>query len=419
MFALIDCNNFYASCERLFRPDLRNKPIVILSNNDGCIIARSNEAKALGIKMGEPYFKVRDLCKTNQVTLFSSNYTLYGDLSARVMQVIREAWDAVEIYSIDEAFLDLTTLSPNKIDYFCNMLQKKVLKYVGIPTSIGIGKTKTLAKLANVVAKKLTIPVFNITDDTAYWLRQISIENIWGIGKQWQKKLKCLGILTASDLACQSPQRMKSLFNVVLQRTVMELNGISCLPLEAIAPNKSILASRSFGNLQTDLIEIEKAISHHCASAWSKLRKQELTAQYVSIFLLTSRFNDNFQSYSKTLGFRLIKPTDDLRELTATAKHGLKQLYKPNVPYKKVGLLLAELTPKQQIQLNLFHPEQEETLANTEKLMSVMESINQKYGDRMIRLAAEGFKKNWTMKQDMKSPCYTTRWSDLAWVKVK
>ncbi|WP_419419223.1 Y-family DNA polymerase [Legionella sp. D16C41] len=418
MFALIDCNNFYASCERLFRPDLRNKPVIILSNNDGCVIARSNEAKALGIKMGEPYFKVKDLCRVNQVTLFSSNFTLYGDLSARVMRIIEEAWDRVEIYSIDEAFLDLTAMPKNKLNDFCATLQKQILKYTGIPTSIGIGQTKTLAKLANAVAKKLMIPVFNITDEAAYWLTQVPITDVWGIGKQWQRKLKSLGILTASNLANYGLPNLKPLFNVVLQRTAMELNGISCLPLEAIAPNKSIIASRSFGQPQTNVMQIANAISHHCATAWMKLRKQELTTQYLTIFLKTNRFDESLKVYSKSVGFQLLSPTDDLRTLTAAAKHALKKIYKPNIPYTKVGLQLTDLSPKNSLQLNFFHPLKEENITKTEKLMAIIENINEKYGDRTIRLAAEGFQKNWTMKSGMKSPCYTTCWSELATVKA-
>ncbi|WP_131750118.1 Y-family DNA polymerase, partial [Legionella beliardensis] len=345
MFALIDCNNFYASCERLFRPDLSTKPIVILSNNDGCVIARSNEAKALGIAMGVPYFKVKELCDLHDITLFSSNYTLYGDLSARVMRVIEEAWDNVEIYSIDEAFLDLTTLPKQNIDAFCQTLQQKILKYIGIPTSIGIGATKTLAKAANFVAKKkLNTPVFNITGLETYWLEQTGVGDIWGIGRQWQRRLKGLGIMTAKQLAEQNLSWIKAHFNVILQRIIMELQGISCLTLEAIEPKQSLVASRSFGHPQTHLPSIEEAISHHCATAWAKLRKQELVTYYMSVFLYTNRFDEHLKPYSKSLSFRLVNPTDDLRKLTTFAKQAVKRLYKEGVPYKKGGIMLAELT---------------------------------------------------------------------------
>ncbi|WP_131784036.1 Y-family DNA polymerase [Legionella gresilensis] len=420
MFALIDCNNFYASCERLFRPDLRTKPVVILSNNDGCVVARSNEAKALGIKMGEPYFKVKEICDLYDVTIFSSNYTLYGDLSARVMRVIEEAWDNVEIYSIDEAFLDLSTLPKQNIDAFCLTLQQKILQYTGIPTSIGIGHTKTLAKVANFTAKKkLNAPVFNITGLETEWLEKIEVGDIWGIGKQWQRKLKGFGVITASQLASQNPHWIKSHFNVVLQRTVMELQRISCLSLETIEPKKSLVASCSFGMPQTSLVAIEQAISHHCATVWGKLRKQELVAHYMSVFLYTNRFDESLKSYSKSISFRLINPTDDVRQITSFAKQALKRLYKEGIPYKKSGIMLAELAPKSHRQMDLFHEPSDTMIAKSEKVMSLMESINKRYGTRTIRLAAEGFQKEWAMKREMKSPCYTTCWSELPFARIK
>ncbi|STX81688.1 UmuC [Legionella busanensis] len=420
MFALIDCNNFYASCERLFRPDLRTKPVVILSNNDGCVVARSNEAKTLGIKMGAPYFKVKELCDLYDVTIFSSNYTLYGDLSARVMRVIEEAWDEVEVYSIDEAFLDLSTLTKKDINTFCLTLQQKILQYTGIPTSIGIGHTKTLAKVANFVAKKkLNMPVFNISGFETEWLEKIEVGDIWGIGRQGKRKLKGFGILTAYQLASQNPHWIKANFNIVLQRTVMELQGISCLSLEAIEPKKSLVASCSFGLPQTNLIAIEEAISHHCATAWGKLRKQELVAHYMSVFLYTNRFDESLKPYSKAISFRLVNPTDDIRQITSFAKQALKRLYKEGIPYKKSGIMLAELAPKSHMQMDLFHKPSDTMIAKSEKIMTLIESINKKYGTRTIRLAAEGFQKKWSMKREMKSPCYTTSWAELPWAQVK
>ncbi len=253
MYALIDCNNFYASCERLFRPDLADKPIIILSNNDGCVIARSNEAKALGFKMGDPYFQVRGLCKQHQVHVFSSNYTLYGDLSHRVMTVILESWTDVEVYSIDEAFIDLSTLATNLHDSFCEHLQKTILKVTGIPTSIGIGPTKTLAKIANHICKKeLKIPVFNVTNQRE-WLKKIAVGDVWGIGRQWNKKLVNQGIYTANDLAQMNTHLLKKQFNVVMMRTAMELQGIACAGLEEEEPKQSIMSSKSFGEMRCGL----------------------------------------------------------------------------------------------------------------------------------------------------------------------
>ena len=232
MFALIDCNNFYVSCERLFRPDLRGKPVLVLSNNDGCVIARSNEAKELGIKMGQPYFQIKALSKKHQIQVFSSNYTLYGDLSNRVMSIIEAAWPEVEIYSIDEAFLDLSTMPAFDHHAFCSQLQKTILKSTGIPTSIGIGSTKTLAKIANHICKmELKVPVFNVTSQS-HWLAKIDVGDVWGIGHRWQKKLKEKGIHSAWHLAALNAQVIKTHYNVVLMRTVMELQGISCIGLE-------------------------------------------------------------------------------------------------------------------------------------------------------------------------------------------
>jgi len=252
MYALIDCNNFYASCERLFRPDLVNSPIVVLSNNDGCVIARSNEAKELGIPMGAPYFQIKALTNKHKISVFSSNYTLYGDMSGRVMSIIQEAWPEVEIYSIDEAFVDLTTLPVLQHNDFCIQLQKKILQCTGIPTSIGIGPTKTLAKLANnICKKKLKVPVFNVTH-ALEWLKEIEISDVWGIGRQWTTKLISQGIYTAHDLAAQDVHLLRKKFSVVMMRTAMELQGIPCAGLEVPKPKQNIISSRSFGEMQSD-----------------------------------------------------------------------------------------------------------------------------------------------------------------------
>ena len=241
MFALIDCNNFYASCERLFRPDLRYQPIVVLSNNDGCVIARSNEAKSLGIAMGEPYFKIKALCNQHRVHVFSSNYSFYGDMSFRVMSIVEDSWADVEIYSIDEAFLDLSNMPRTKQKAFCHDLQKRVLKETGIPTSVGIGPTKTLAKLANHIAKKvLKIPVVNISDKLD-WLEKVDVSEVWGVGRKWHKKLVQKGIYTAADLAKANPKLIKDSFNVMLMRTAMELKGTPCSKNEEMAKKQSIM----------------------------------------------------------------------------------------------------------------------------------------------------------------------------------
>lgn len=413
MYALIDCNNFYASCERLFRPDLIGKPIVVLSNNDGCIIARSNEAKALGIKMGGPFFEVKNLCKQHGVQVFSSNYTLYGDLSNRVMMVIEESWPEVEIYSIDEAFLNLATLPLAQQDEFCKQLQKKILRYTGIPVSIGIGPTKTLAKLANHVAKKqLAIPVFNIAQQR-FWLAKIAIGDVWGVGRQWDKKLVQQGIYTAQDLAEVDLRSIKDRFNVVLQRTALELRGTPCLGLQVVEPKRSILSSKSFGNMQTEYHPISQAISSHCARAYEKLRAQNSVVGYLTVFMQTNRFRLDLPQYNPSIGFKLVTPTDDIRYLTRCAKFCLRKVFRSGFSYQKVGVCFSDLLTKDYAQMDLFNQPSTEQLEQTEKLMAVWDAVNQRYGRQTLRLAAEGHVKPWGMRMQVRSPSYTTQWLDL------
>ncbi|GGI93549.1 Y-family DNA polymerase [Legionella impletisoli] len=419
MFALIDCNNFYASCERLFRPDLRHKPIIVLSNNDGCVIARSNEAKALGIGMGEPFFKVKPLCRAHGVIVFSSNYTFYGDMSHRVMTIIEDQWNHVEIYSIDEAFLDLSTLPESEHTRFCQTLQKRILKETGIPTSIGIGQTKTLAKIANHVAKKqLKIPVFNITAFPE-WLDKIDLGEVWGIGRRWSLKLLAMNIRTAGDLARTDLQLIHKRFNVVLQRTAYELRGTPCLGLEEIEPKQSIISSKSFGSLQTNYQALAEAISNHVARAWEKMRQQQSVAQYLSVFVLSNKFRADLPQYSNALGFKLITPTDDLRSLTRAAKLCLKQLFKENIHYKKVGVTLADLIPKTPRQADLFHAVEDSDVEHCERLMHTIGRINARFGRSILKLAAEGHAKPWSMQRTMKSPSYTTQWGEIPIVLIK
>ncbi|WP_029489089.1 Y-family DNA polymerase [Fluoribacter dumoffii] len=419
MFALVDCNNFYASCERLFRPDLKDVPIVVLSNNDGCCIARSNEAKALGITMGEPYFKIKNLCKQHGVKAFSSNYTLYGNISHRVMCTIEEHWPHVEIYSIDEAFLDLSSLPIAHLDTFCEQLQKKILKHTGIPTSIGIGATKTLAKVANHLCKKVfKIPVFNITPNREQLLKQIAVGDVWGVGRQWENKLISRGIHTAYDLAMTNTHLLKKSFNVVLMRTAMELQGISCGGLEEIEPKQSIMSSKSFGQMQTRYASIAESVSSHCARAVEKMRNQHLVAQRMFVFVHTNRFREDLAQHFQAMEFRFVNATDDLRLITKIAKRCLQRIYKSGYYYKKAGVCLEDLIPKNPRQLDMFHQPSDAQLHHTEQLMSVFDHINQKYGRSTIRLAAEGYSKPWAMRAELKSPAYTTRWSEVPQVRL-
>lgn len=412
MFALIDCNNFYASCERLFRPDLHNQPIVVLSNNDGCVIARSNEAKALGIGMGEPFFKIKALCRQKRVQVFSSNYALYGDLSERVMAVIQAAWEETEIYSIDEAFLNLYTMPKHKIEGFCEDLQKRILQDIGIPTSIGIGPTKTLAKAANFIAKKkLNIPVFSI-EHSSQWLKKIEVDEVWGIGRSWQKKLLSLGMKTAYDLSHWDMQLAKKNMNACLVRTILELQGKICLDLAESEKNQSILSSRSFGAIQTDYQVLQEAVSYHCGIAWEKLRHQKLKAKRLVVFAYTRPFSQD-PMYSSSASTEFSHATDDIMVITRHAKLCLKQIYQPGVPYKKCGIYLLDLADGLTQQYDLFAKISVKEQVQTEKTMQIIEAINDKYQSKVVHLAAEGGSKRWQMRKEYRSPSYTTQWTDL------
>ncbi len=418
MYALIDCNNFYVSCERLFRPDLLHRPVIVLSNNDGCAVARSNEAKALGIKMGDPYFKIQSLCRQHKVEVFSSNYTLYHDLSQRVMSLLHQQWPEVEIYSIDEAFLNLRGLPETQITDFCQKLQAMILKHTGIPTSIGIATTKTLAKIANYIAKrKLNIPVVNL-NLLPGWLDKIPIDEVWGVGRRWSIKLQAMGIYNAADLAKANPQLIKKRFNVILQRTAYELAGYSCLPLEEVKPKQSIIASRSFGQMQNQFAPLAEALSSHVAHAWEKLRRQESVAQYLSVFIYSNGHRSDLPQYNKQIGFKFITPSDDLRQLTRCARYCLKKIYKSGIFYKKAGIILDGIIPKTARQIDLFQQIPEDFENKTEKLMCLIQQINQRYGSKTLHLAAEGRQQDWAMRRQMISPHYTTRWSDLPVVKI-
>ncbi len=415
MYAIVDANNFYASCERLFNPSLINTPIVVLSNNDGCVIARSNEAKALGIKMGEPYFQIKNLIKKNAIKVFSSNYAFYGDMSNRIMTVLESSWPDTEVYSIDEAFLRLYSLPKSQHTAFCEQLQRKVQKYTGIPVSIGIGQSKTLAKLANHIAKKcLKTPVFNITNQLQ-WLKQIEINEVWGIGHKLNGKLNRLGIKTAHDLSAVDARTFKRKFNVVLERTILELRGTSCIGLEQVQPKKEIVSSKSFGQLQTDYQPIAQALSSYAARAVEKMRKQNSFASTITVFLRTNPFRKDLPYYSKSTGFQLINPTDDVRAITKYAKLCLKQIYRQGFHYKKVGIMLGDLMDNTEQQFNLFDGQSDSEKQQTEKLMQVLTDINHKFGRHAIHLAAEGVNKYqpWKMKSVFKSPHYTTNWRDL------
>lgn len=417
--ALIDVNNFYVSCERVFNPKLKNKPVVVLSNNDGCAVARSNEVKALGIGMGAPWFKFKDLAKQHDIIAMSSNYALYADMSNRVMSILRHYSPHQEVYSIDESFLDLTGFQSRDLVKYGQHMRGRILKWTGLPVCVGIGSTKTLSKLANHCAKKR--PVFNSVCnfntmspiELEDLLGQIEVGEIWGVGRKLAPKLQALGFNTVLDLKRADPERLRQQFSVVMEKTIRELNGTVCIEMEEISPDKKqILRSRSFGHPVSDYNSLAESITLYMSSAAEKLRKQQSFAGSVYVFIRTSPFKPNEAYYSNGMAIPLPSPTDDTRQLVNVVLWGLKQIYRPNYNYAKAGVMLSELLPTLGVQTDLFSKAQ--ISHKSEDLMKAMDKINRKMGKESIKLASEGFKRPWKMRQENKSPSYTTNWNELA-----
>lgn len=418
LFALVDCNNFYASCERVFNPALENQPIAILSNNDGCIIARSNEVKALGIPMGAPMFQYKKTLQRHQVKLFSSNYTLYGDMSARVMGILSQCVPKLEIYSIDEAFLDLSNFADQDITLFAQEISIKVKQYTGIPVSVGIGKTKTLAKIANRIAKDMGKNVFNLeaASNSDSWLKRIVIANVWGIGRSYSKSLLKLNIKSALDLKQYQPEVIRQRYGIVLFRTLRELNGLSCIPLEEAPPAKKAMAvTRSFSQVVRDKKKLLEALTTYASRGAEKLRKAEQAAMVIQIFWRTSLFDSTkpIKSWSFTVDLR--EHTNDSRVLIRAVNRTVNQYFVSGYKLKKAGIILSALVPETQIQRSLFS-NQNETKAK--KLMQVIDSINSQFGKETIKFAATGTKRQWITRAELKSPRYTTDWSEIPIVKA-
>lgn len=418
--ALVDCNNFYVSCERLFAPQLQNVPVIVLSNNDGCVVARSDEAKALGIKMAQPVFEIKQQIKQHGITVFSSNYNLYGDLSSRFNRILETASDTVEIYSIDEAFLHLYQNEESQRADYALHLKNNIYQYIGLPVSIGIAQTKTLAKIANDYAKKNKINTNGIFDlssvEAQNWLLpQIAIGDIWGIGRRWSEKLKKHGIHTAQDLKQANQVWVRKTFSIVMQKTVLELNGVPCLRVEQdLSPNKQIICSRSFGELQTEEKNVRSAVAHHASSAAVKLRKQQLLCRGVHVFIRTNSFRSQDKQYSNGCYIALPQATDDTGVIIHYAVMGLKQIFKNGFRYKKVGIMLYELCDKQSFQLSLLEPPTKDNVA----LMIALDKINKRFGKGTLVYGTEGTQPLWGMNRKLLSPCYTTQWRDLPIVKA-
>ena len=414
---LIDCNSFYVSCERLFNPKIRKKPVVVLSNNDGCIISRSNEAKALGIKMGEPYFKAKDIIIKNNVHVFSSNYSLYGDLSRRVMRTLKRFNSDIEIYSIDEAFMDLSNFPDKEVEEVGKEIRDTVLKWTGIPTSIGIAKTKTLSKVANHIAKKTKVGVTSLIgiENLDPILEKVEINDVWGVGRQLTKFYQKNGIYNAKQLKNKSNTWIKKCSNVLSSRTAMELRGIPCIELEkTTSKRKSCVVSRSFGKRVESFQELKEAVASYCLNASEKLRSENLIAKALTVFVRTSPFQRNFGYYSnsKTIDFPIA--TNNSIETVKTAVSILEGIYKDGYRYQKAGVMFSGLSDGNSKE-NLFASEKDEKI---DKLMRSIDKTNFRFGRRTLSIASAGIRKKWFMKREHSSKIDTADFYCIPTIKA-
>ena len=428
MYALVDGNNFYVSCERAFRPSLVGRPVIVLSNNDGCAIARSNEAKALGIAMGAPWFKIQHMAESSDLVALSANFALYGDLSDRMMSLAAGLGPKQEIYSIDESFIELHGVRGNLTERAFK-IRARILQWVGIPCCLGIASTKTLAKLANHVAKSAErkpgsypahlAQVCNFGSLTATEMTDVltatPVNEIWGVGRRITAQLNAGGIQTAQDLASLDLAAVRGQWSVVLERTVRELQGTPCIALDNEPPLKQEIAcTRSFGQPITDLADLNEAVTHFASRASEKLRKQGSTAAQVMCFIRTSPFRDDAQ-YSRSVSVPLRRPTADTGAIVSAALAGLKAIYRPGFKLAKAGVMLVDLQSDtvQQDELDL----QDDDVPDRSRLMSTLDGLNQRYGRGTVLMASAGLagdRRAWSMKQERKTPGYTTSWADMA-----
>ena len=415
--ALIDCNSFYVSCERLFNPKIRKKPVVVLSNNDGCIISRSNEAKVLGIKMGEPYFKEKDIIVKNNVQVFSSNYSLYGDISRRVMRTLKRFNSDIEIYSIDEAFLDLSNFPDNEVENVGHEIRNIVLKWTGIPTSIGIAKTKTLSKVANHIAKKKQSGVTSFIgiENIDSILEKVEINDVWGVGKQLTKFYHKSGIYNAKQLKNVSNTWIKKSSNVLSSRTAMELRGIPCIDLEATSSKrKSCVVSRSFGQRVENFQELKEAIASYSLNASEKIRSESLVTKSITVFIRTSPFQSRFGYYSnsKTIDFPIA--TNNSIEIVKAAISSLETIFKNGYRYQKAGVMLSRLSDSVDGK-NLFSSEKDKKINS---LMKSIDNTNHRYGRSTLSLASAGVHKRWNTRRQHYSKIDTVDFYCLPTIKA-
>jgi DNA polymerase V len=426
VFALVDVNNMYVSCERAFNPRLRDRPVVVLSNNDGCAVARSNEVKALGVPMGAPWFQMRDLARQHGIVGLSSNYTLYADMSNRIMTILRTYSPNVEVYSIDESFLSLNGMgglwaSPTAMG---QDIRAKVAQWTSLPVCVGVGQSKTLAKLANHVAKKF--PLFDSVADfitmsdarTAWLMQRIDVGEVWGVGRRIGAKLRAMGINTVQDLKDAPPSTMRSHFGVVLERTCNELRGISCLELEEVTPpRKAIVSSRSFGTAVMTEAELGESISTYAARAGEKLRSQNSLCGAIHVFVQTNRFREKDEQYFNGVTIPLVEPSADNRILAGAALHGLAMIFRDGFKYKKAGIMLMDLQPDTQRQGVLFGagPDRDRSV----RAMAALDALNDRFGRDTVHIGSAGLSRRWAMLSENRTPRYTTNWMELPKVAAR
>lgn len=417
VFALVDCNNFYASCERVFNPKLNGQPVIVLSNNDGCVVARSNEAKALGIGMGVPEFMVREIIRAHRVQVFSSNYALYGDMSQRVMETLQQFCPNLEIYSIDEAFLSLSGFRSKNLADYAATIRATVKQWTGIPVSIGIAETKTLSKIAGDIAKKSPSGVFDLLtcSDRECVLEKTPVSDVWGIGRAHSQFLNGCGIHTALQLSRADDQFIRKQMGIVGLRLVHELRGLSCLKLEECPPpKKGITCARSFGKAITKIQEMEEAVSSYVTRAAEKLRREQLAVTNLTVFLHTNQFKEVAQ-YNNSLTVKIPVATDTTHELITAALQGMRKIWREGYAYKKAGVMFLGLVPASQVQGDLFDGKDR---TRPKKLMAALDSINARFGSGTLQYASSGITKEWKATFNRRSPAFTTSWDELPVVRA-
>lgn len=419
MIALVDCNNFYASCERAFNPNWNNRPVVVLSNNDGCVIARSNEAKALGIKMGVPAYQIKNEIERYGIGVFSSNYTLYGDMSNRVMTMLSSYSPNIEVYSIDECFLDFSGFERYNLKEYGEEIVRTVSKGTGIPVSMGIAPTKTLAKVANKFAKKYKgykgVCIIDTEEKRIEALKRTEIGDVWGIGHRYTKRLALYGVSTAYDFAQMPKAWVRQQMTVVGERTWKELNGEPCIDLELVTPDKKqICTSRAFGEAISEIEGLEEAVSSYASICAGKLRKQRSCAQALMVFIHTNNFREDLPQYFQNCVVKLPVPTNNTPEIVHYALIALRNIYRKGYFFKKAGVIIIDIVPDSAIQQNLFDNVDRE---RQKKLMKVVDRLNSGFNRNNLTLAVQGGRRKWKLKQELLSPCYTTRLSDIINIK--